>query len=140
MKRLEWNMKWWLSPLLGLLLLGLWGCGILDEGKPDNARVIIEGATGEEFNLVTSNDFSVLVDQNGENRDVVLNASDTVLASTPFNQQYRLGSAQRLYVKVFRETALSEPINVRILVGGEERFNSSSTLEDLTLEFIYTIR
>jgi hypothetical protein len=133
-------MKVWLSPLLGLFLLGLGGCGILDEGKPDKARVIIEGATGEEFNLLTSNDFLVIVDQNGENREVVLNSSDTALVSTPFNQQYRLGSGERLYVKVFRDTALSEPINVRILVGGDERFNSTSTLENLTLEFIYTIR
>ncbi|MFO8172671.1 MAG: hypothetical protein ACQET1_01005 [Gemmatimonadota bacterium] len=126
--------------LLALLVPGLWGCDIFDEGTPESARVIIEGGGGQQFSLVTSNNFMVVVDENGENREIILNEADTVSTSAPFNQRYSLGSGIRFYVETFRPGGLPEPINVKILVGGDQRFNSTSTLEDLSLEFVYTFR
>lgn len=126
-----------------VMVLGtLTGCDILDEGDtPSNARVIIEGGSGEPFNLVTSNNFTVFVDpETGETSDIVLNEADTLLISAPYDERYALGSGVRFFLKVYQSPGLPEPINVRVLVGGDQRYNSTSTLDGLTMEFVYTYR
>jgi len=129
-----------MALVLAAAVWGSGGCGILDEGTPSNARVIVEGGGGESFSLVTSNNFTVLADQGGENREIILNQADTLEVSAPFNQQYSLGSGIRFYLKAFRESGLAEPVNVKVLVGGEQRYNSTSTLDGLSMEFVYTYR
>lgn len=116
------------------------GCGILDEGEPDSARIVISGAEGEPFQLVTSNDFLVVAGEEGGMGDVLLNSADTATVSSPFSERHLLGPNRRFYALVSSEGGLSEPITMRVLVGGEERFNSTSTLNGVELEFVYTLR
>jgi len=140
MKRLGFERR----AALGLLFLtglsGAVGCGILDEGKPNNARVVIEGGGGQEFTLVTSNDFTITVDETGQNRQVELNQADTITVSAPYNQVYPLGSGIRFYLKAYNDVALTDPITVRVRLGGEERFSSTSALEGVAIEFLYSFR
>jgi hypothetical protein len=129
---------------VGLVLAAatLTGCDILDEGEaPTSARLIIDGGAGQAFNLVTSNDFTVVANSDtGETGEIILNEADTVLISAPINERYSLGSGVRFFIKVFRDQPLSEPINVKVLVGGTQRYNSTSALDGLTMEFVYTYR
>lgn len=123
-----------------LVALLLTGCDIFDEGQPSNARVIIQGPAGEAFSLVTSNDFAVVAGDDGEDRDVFIYSGDTAQVSAPFNQSYSLGSGVRFYLKAFSPSALSSPITVRVEIGGERRYNTTSNLDGLELEFFYTFR
>jgi hypothetical protein len=128
-----------LLPLAILTLISFQGCGIFDEGEPDTARVVITGPA-EDFQLVTTNDFDVLGGGAEEVNTVYLNSADTATVTAPYNQRFSLGSRKRFYLMAFSAEGLSQPVNVKVFVGDEERSNSTSTLEDLSLEFIFTVR
>lgn len=116
-------------------------CGILDEGgTPSSARVVIEGGSGQTLALVTSNDFSIVSDDGGQTRDVYLNTQDSTTVSPPLDQRYSLGPGVRFYVRVGAEEALAQAVRVRVLVGGEKRFDSTSDLGESDLEFVYSAR
>ena len=127
---------------LALAVATLWGCDILDEGgTPSSARLVVEGGAGQAFSLVTSNNFTVVANsETGETGEIILNEADTVLISAPINERYSLGSGVRFYLKVFRDQPLPEPINVKVLVGGDQRYNVTSALDGVTMEFVYTYR
>ena len=130
-----------LFPFLIFALVPLWGCDIFDEGgTPETAKVVLEGGGGESFQLVTTNDFLVTADEDGENREVYLNSADTAVVSAPFSKSYSLGSGVRFYVKAISEEGLSQPVTIKVFINGDQRFNSTSTLLDLALEFIFTFR
>jgi len=98
------------NPLLLLstmivLSSALQGCGILDEGTPETAKIVVTGGSAETFQLVTTTDFDVILDEAGENRE-----------------------------------GLAQPMTTRVLIDGEERYNSTSTLKDLALEFNWAYR
>ncbi len=117
------------------------GCGILDEGDtPTKARVVIEGGGGERIQLVTSDDFVVTSDDGGETRDVFFYAADTASITPPFDEQFPLGSASRVFVQVSSEVALNEPVHMRVFLSGEERYNATSTLGEIQLEFLFAAR
>lgn len=116
-------------------------CAILDEGgTPRNARVIIEGGGGELFQLVTSNDFTIVTSDDGETRDIYLNSSEEQSVSAPFDQRYSLGPDVRFFINASSEAALPQPIHVRVLIEGEERFESTSDLGASPMEFVYSYR
>ncbi len=130
-----------LFPFLIFALVPLWGCDIFDEGgTPETAKVVLEGGGGESFQLITSNDFTITVDDGGENRDIYLNSADTVVVSAPYTKSYSLGSGVRFYVKAFSTEGLSQPMTIKVFIDGDQRYNSTSTLLDLDLEVIYTFQ
>lgn len=117
------------------------GCGIFDEGDPPtSARVTVEGGGGASIRLVSSNDFSVTSDDDGETRDVFFYASDTMSVTPPFEDRFSLGSARRIFVQASSDEALNEPINMRVYLNGEERYNATSTLDGVDMEFLFTVR
>jgi hypothetical protein len=82
----------------------------------------------------------VLAGEEEEGNSAYIYTSDTANVSAPYNKTYSLGPRSRFYFKAFSEEGLNEAITVKVLIGGTERYNSTSTLQDLTLEFIYTVR
>jgi len=126
---------------LALSALGATGCGILDEGgTPEQARVILEGGGGENYQLVISNDFSIVSSDDGETRDIFFYSADTSSVSGSLNQRYPLGSGVRIYVKAYTEEALAQAVTLRVLIDGEQRYNGTSTLGGDDLEFLYSFR
>lgn len=116
-------------------------CGILDGGDtPRNARLIIEGGGGETFQLVTSNDFTILSSDDGETREIYLNSSNEDSVSAPFDQHFSLGPDVRFFFQASSEVALPQPIHVRVLIEGDERFDSTSDLGASPMEFVYSFR
>jgi hypothetical protein len=127
--------------LLALSASAFSNCGILDEGgTPNSARVFIEGGSGLALALVTSNDFTIVSDDGGQTRDVYLNTQDSTTVSPPFDNRYSLGPAKRFYLRVGAEESLAQAVRVRVLVGGEKRFDGTSDLGDSDLEFVYSAR
>jgi hypothetical protein len=127
--------------VLGLSALVATGCGILDEGgTPEQARVILEGGEGQGYQLVVSNDFAIVSSDDGETRDIFFYSADTSSVSGSLNQRYSLGSGVRIYVKAYTEEALGQPVTMRVLIDGEQRFNGTSTLGGEDLEFLYSFR
>jgi len=128
-----------LFTLLLISFISLQGCGIFDEGTPERARVVVTGPA-ENFQLVTTTDFDVLAGEEEEGNSVYLNSADTSTVSAPYNQSFSLGSRQRFYLKAFSAEGLSQPVQVKIFIDDDERYNSTSTLDELALEFIFTVR
>jgi hypothetical protein len=129
------------GAFMALLVLVVAGCGILDEsGTPSSARVVIEGGSVAAIALVTSNDFSIISDDGGQTRDVYLNTWDSIDVTPPLDQRYSLGPAVRFFLRVGAEEALVNPVRVRVVVGGKERFDATSDLAEGDLEFVYSSR
>jgi len=126
--------------LLTAVSLSSWSCDIFDEGIPENARVTLEGGGGGEVKLVTSNDFSVVLEDDGETRDIFLYSADTSSVTSSFNQRYSLGSGVRFFVAAFSEEPLPQAVTVKVFIGGEQRYNITSTLGEPGVEFVYTFR
>lgn len=114
------------------------GCGILDEGNPEKIRVVMNGADGSSVQLITSDDFTVFLDEDGETRSVQINSADTTAVTSPFKRTYPLGSDLRFYLRVESEQLLTEPLTVRAFIDDEERFTGTSFLGDDFIEFTYT--
>lgn len=131
------------SALLGFLLTGtwlLWGCGILDEGDPEKAQVVIEGGDGHPIQLVTTDDFVITLNQDGENREVFVYSADTTAITSPFDQTYDLGPKKRFYATFSSAQIAPEPISVKVYVGGDLRFDRSTIFEEEVLKFVFSLR
>lgn len=129
------------TVFFGLLSMGISGCGIFDEGgTPQSARVILEGVGGQAVELVTSNDYAIVSNDDGETREIFLYSADTTSVTSDLNQRYSLGPGVRFYVLASSEVDLPQAVTLKVLIDGEQRFNASSTLGDADLEFVYSFR
>lgn len=136
--------KYGINVLLAALVAGSslfsWACDILDEGTPETARLTLEGGGGREIEIVTSNDFSITSEDDGETREVYLYSADTTSVTPSFNQKYSLGSGVRFYVSASTEELLAQAVTMKVFIDGEQRYNVTSTLGDQELEFLYSFR
>lgn len=131
------------SILLSVLLAGSWlvlGCGILDEGDPTSARVVIEGEDGHPIQLVTTHDFLITVDQDGENREIFINSADTSAITSPFEKRYDLGPSKRFYATFSSAQVAPSPVSVRVYVGGDLRLDRLTVFDEEVLEFLFSVR
>lgn len=123
------------------LLLGvwtIWGCGLLDKGPSENARVLIEGAEGHPIQLVTSNDFDVVISEGGEDRETQLNAADTALVTVPFDMVYSLGPRTRFYVDASSYEIAPGLVRMRVFIDEDLRYDATTTFDEESLTFTYT--
>lgn len=129
--------------LVSLLLAGAWivaGCGILDEGEPERVRVRIDGAEGHPIQLVITDDFDVLLSEEGENRDVFLYSADTSSVTAPFDRSFDLGPNRRFYSTFSSDQVASELVSVKVWVEDDLRYDRQTVFQDEVLEFLYTLR
>jgi hypothetical protein len=131
------------SVLVAFLLTGTWlfgGCGILDEGDPTSARVVIEGGEGHPIQLVTTHYFLITTDQDGENREIYVTSADTSAVTSPFDRKYDLGPRKRFYATVSSAEIAPTPVSVKVYVDGDLRFNRSTFFGEEVLEFVFSVR
>jgi hypothetical protein len=128
------------AVLLATVSMVGWGCDILDEGTPETARVTLEGGGDREIEIVTSNDFSITSEDDGETREVYLYSADTTSVTPSFNQKYSLGSEVRFYIAASTDEPLDQAVTMKVFIDGEQRYNVTSTLGDQELEFLYSFR
>ena len=136
---------------IGLMLAAavlLAGCGILGGGgAPEEVRLLLEGAVGEEVLLVTSSNFlaqrDVILGEFGfplrDTTLVVLLTADTTLIRLPFEQRYDIRTSQRFFTRAFRLTSPNVELRMQGWVDGESRFNRSLSAAptDTLLQFLY---
>ncbi len=136
--------------IIGLMLAAtmLTGCGILGgDGGPEEVRLSLEGAVGEEVLLVTSSNFlaqiDVILDEFGfplrDTTLVLLLTADTTVIRLPFEQRYDIRTSQRFFTRAFRLTAPDVVLRMQGWVDGESRFNRSLSAAptDTLLQFLY---
>lgn len=129
-----------LFPFVVAALVPFWGCDILDEEIPETAKIEVKGGGGESFQLVTTNDFDLTADEDGENRDIYIYSADTTAVTAPYSKSYSLGSGVRFYLKAFSTEGLSQPVTIKLLIDGDQRYKATSDLANPELEFSYTFR
>ena len=138
------------GKIIGLMLAAtmLAGCGILGgDGGPDEVRLSLEGAAGEEVLLVTSTNFlaqpDVILDELGfplrDTTLVLVFTADTTVIRLPFEQRYNIRTTQRFFTRAFRLTAPDVELRMQGWVDGESRFNRSLSAapNDTLLQFLY---
>ena len=117
-----------LLPLTVVALLP--ACGILDEGAPETARVLIAGPAGHPLRLVTSSDFDAVSSADGDSREVTVFSADTAAASVPFDRTYGLGPRTRIYVIVGSDSTAAASVRVQVFIDTEIRFDRSTRFAD----------
>jgi len=138
------------GKIIGLMLAAtmLAGCGILGgKGGPEEVRLLLEGAAGEEVLLVTSTNFiaqpDVIRDELGfplrDTTLVLVFTADTMIIRLPFEQRYNIRTTQRFFTRAFRLTSPDVELHMQGWVDGESRFNRSLSAapNDTLLQFLY---
>lgn len=123
------------SSLFGaLLLLTVTGCSLsTDLGRPEKARVKLEGPPAASMLMVTSTSFLVT-----EEGNVSFVTADTTEIFPPFEESYDLGVPARLYFKAVNSAAESQDFSLKVWVGGQSWYNESKVLApEEAFEFIY---
>lgn len=123
---------------VALACLAILACGILDEGAPETARIVISGPT-HPVRLVTSSDFDAVTRADGDGRDVTVFSADTAAVSVPFDQRYGLGARGRIFVLVGSDTTAVSPVTLQVYIDGELRFQRSTRFAGGdVMEFVFT--
>ena len=105
-------------------------CGILDEGTPKTARVVITGPAGHPLRLVTTSDFDAVSSADGDSREVTVFSADTAAVSVPFDRTYGLGPRTRIYVVVGSDSTAAAAVRVQVFIDNEIRFERSTRFAD----------
>jgi len=132
-----------LSFAIGTLGLPMAGCDIInpDEGAQE-ARVEITGDDSGTLDLITSLDFTILVQPESNEQNVDFNNADTTpLSSLPFDQTYDISPNDRLFVRLSNPDTVTQPtVGMKVTVDGKVLYNSSGDIGGSTLlEFLYRL-
>jgi hypothetical protein len=125
------------SRLLAVLLLsGLGGCQ-LEDLRPRQARVSVEGPAGTTVRMITSLNFMAAVDPQGVTR-VSVTSSDTTYPTLPVDVSFQIREEQRFLVEVARQDEDVSFIRVRAFVNDSRKFEESGPLlEGAPYRFVY---
>lgn len=121
-----------------VLLALAWGCGgLLSNDPPERVTADITSAATDSVLVVTSTAF-VLTDQGGDE----LLDSDTVVVDLPYHVETDITSTRRFLIKVYPGDSVAAdtmdfPVNLRVQVDGEVRFDRESDVSETPLEFRY---
>ena len=117
-----------------LLLLTVTGCSLsTDLGRPEKARVKLEGPPAASMLMVTSTSFLVT-----EEGNVSFVTADTTEISPPYEESFDLGVPARLYFKAVNSASESQDFSLKVWVGGKSWYNESKVLApEEAFEFIY---
>lgn len=132
--------------LLGLVNLAT-GCGLLGKSGPEEARLSIQGASGEQLRMITSSLF--LTSRIQDVRDdgsivdstvVVILDADTSTINIPFDSTYNIRVDQRFYVRLVRATPEEDRLNARLWIDDDLKFSTPPNDSRDSLQFIYSFR
>ena len=136
-------------PAFGLLALGcgltipVSACDVLNPSEgAEEARVEIEGSNSTALDLVTSSDFTILIEPETSAQSVALNDADTsALASLPFDRTYDIRANDRFFVRLMNpDTVNLAPVSMKVTVDGRVLYNSTGEIGGTTLlEFLYRL-
>lgn len=129
-----------LASLPLILLAVVAGCdSLLDttEDLADNAYVYVTGASPVPLQLILSNDYTAI--ENDEGRfDVTLAVADTLYLSPPFQRTHPIGGKGRIFVRLTQPDSTTEAtVQMRITLDDQEVYNVGATLREASLEYLF---
>jgi hypothetical protein len=103
------------------------GCALFEDPTPNEARVVIDGSTGATVRVVTSTEFVAGVNELRVTRVVIL-ASDTVVATLPFQRSYDIGTNHQFFIEASRMNADVATFRMQVYVDEDKEFDQGGTL------------
>lgn len=119
-----------------LFTCALPGCDMLGGRGVDEARLVLEGTSGNTVLLVTSTRFES-TNVVGGSAIVDLVDADSARVTLPFDRTYDIEERGRFYALVIRENSEGDNLHMRGYVDGELRYNNRATTDQDTLRFVY---
>ena len=103
-----------------------------DQGRPDRARLNLEGGASSSMELIVSTDFLVV------DGSVSFQRADTAMVSVPFNETYSLAQPARIYIRAVNIQTQTEVFGMKVWIDGESWYDESRSLEPgEAFEFLY---
>jgi|GEM_PF-2228257 len=130
-----------------LLLLILPGCGLLGKSGPEEVRLSVEVANGQEVRMITSTRFLTTrveeIEDNGNIADslaILLLDADTSFILSSFDSLYDISFEQQFYVRLIRSSPQGDNLTTRVWVDDDLKFMSQPADPRDSLQFIYNFR
>lgn len=127
---------------LALITLAVAACGLTDSSiDPDNIEVVLEGASGTQVVVVTSQAFTVGgSDESGVS--VQLISADTTQVGLRYDRRVSLAPSYMFYVEALPVDPDAAPasLQMRVLVDGDERYVKSGTVGRDEFAYAYVYR
>lgn len=123
---------------VALTMAPLAGCGWFDDPTPDEARVSLEGAAGEDVQIVMSKQFLTGVTTDNVTQ-VELFQSDTLIRSMPFDTTINISNEQRFFVRTIDVDTVSTTARMQVFIDGTARYDQQTlvTVEQLLFLFAF---
>ena len=130
-----------------ILLLILPGCGLLGKSGPEEVRLTVEVANGQEVRMITSTRFLTTrveeIEDNGNIADslaILLLDADTSFITRSFDSLYDISFEQQFYVRLIRSSPGGDNLTTRVWVDDDLKFMSQPADPRDSLQFIYNFR
>lgn len=122
-----------------LLALPLSSCGLLEtnDRRPDNARIVIEGASDIPLRLVVSQRFTATPNNETGLLDVILSSWDEDTLELPIDRTVRVETDRFLARLVNPSEADTADVRMQVIFDGRVVYDQQATLLDAQLEFIH---
>ena len=130
-------------------LLGAAGCDLLREDRPEEATLLLEGASEVEISLITSTNYlsqqvaitdSLTGQVIGDSLLVVLLEADTMVITLPFERIYDIREREQFYAAISRLDPEGDQLRSRIWIDEDLRLDASPPAEQNPLIFSYSFR
>jgi hypothetical protein len=110
-----------------------------DQRLVSTARVTVAGTAPVPLRLITSTDFTVARDPDG-NVIVSYNRADSATITLPYDRDYSFGQARtdRFAVKIAStDTASTATFELRVFLDGEQDLRQGMTMKNSSYEYVF---
>lgn len=110
--------------------VGLIGCGIgaSADDIPTTARITVSGSAPDTLQLIVSRTFFEQLNLTTGERTAVLEQSDTLRLSLPYEERWDLNSLGSIYVELLYEEATTASVNLSVNLDNGESFEQAANM------------
>jgi hypothetical protein len=115
------------------------GCGIVDNEEPgDTAEITISGTTPVPLELIMSNNFFQLFDQQTSEIVLALVDADTVgLDDLPYTENYALDGSRRFFLRLINTDSVVASVRIQVRISGVDPYDVTTILNASQHEYLY---
>ncbi len=125
----------WVVPLL-LVCAPLPACGWFEDPSPEEARVSLDGAAGDQVEIILSKEFIAGTNSEGITQ-VQLFQADTIFRMLPFDTVMSIRAEQRFFVRTFDADTLSTQARMQVFIDGTSRYDEQRFVNVDQLVFVF---
>jgi hypothetical protein len=118
------------AALLGAFAVAFVGCdiGTSVDDIPTTARVRVEGTAPDTLKLIVSANFFEQINLTTGDRYAVLEESDTLALSLPYDETWPLSELGSVYVELLYEPTSTASVTLRVNLDNGESFEQAATM------------